>query len=254
MIGQLGCSINIKLSFEFNYYKTLKNIIITGASSGIGKAVALRLISDAENRIFLISRNSELLNNLAKQIGNIDGRLLLIPFDLIHGDYTKLLEDIKQNTDSIDVLINNAGALINKKFEDILPEDYNLVMETNFRAPLFLIQHLLTVFSKNAHIVNITSMGGFQGSVKFPGLSLYSASKGALNILTECLATEFSGKEISVNSLALGSVDTPMLAQAFPGYIPKISSNSIAEYVSWFALNGHNWMNGKIIPVALSTP
>ncbi|HLN53103.1 MAG TPA: SDR family oxidoreductase [Lentimicrobium sp.] len=232
----------------------MKNIVITGASGGIGKAIALELMKDKDNRLFLISRNNSLLKNLAKEIESSEAKFVLIPFDLISDDYNKLLTEIKNITESIDILINNAGALVNKQFENILPEDYYYVMETNFRAPFFFIQHLLPLFNNNAHIVNITSMGGVQGSVKFPGLSLYSASKGALNILTECLAAEFSGKTVSFNSLALGSVETPMLAQAFPGYKPKVSSSSMAEYIAWFALNANKWMNGKIIQVALSTP
>ncbi len=232
----------------------MKNIIITGASGGIGTALARELLKNSDNRLFLISRNSVLLTALAGESEENGGRLFLMPFDLVNGNYTTLLDEIKKQAGSIDILINNAGALVNKPFENILPEDYNIVMDTNFKAPFFLISHLLPYFSIGAHVVNITSMGGFQGSVKFPGLSLYSASKGALNILTECLASEFAEKEITFNSLSLGSVGTPMLAEAFPGYQPKTSSSSMAEYIAWFALNANKWMNGKIIPVALSTP
>ena len=126
----------------------------------------------------------------------------------------------------------------------------------NFFSPAKLIRFLYPwlLLSENAHIVNITSMGGFQGSSKFPGLSAYSASKAALGTLTECLAVEFSGKGISVNALALGAVQTEMLSQAFPGYEAPINAHKMAEFIANFALNGHQYFNGKQIPVAFTTP
>ncbi len=78
-------------------------------------------------------------------------------------------------------------------------------------------------------------MGGFQGSSKFPGLSAYSTAKGALSILTECLAVEFEEKKVSVNALALGAVQTDMLEKAFPEYKAPISPIEMAEYIENFA-------------------
>jgi NAD(P)-dependent dehydrogenase (short-subunit alcohol dehydrogenase family) len=97
-------------------------------------------------------------------------------------------------------------------------------------------------------------MGGFQGSVKFKGLSYYSASKAAISCLTECLANEFSESRISVNCLALGAVQTEMLNEAFPGYKAPVEAHEMAEFISEFALSGHKFFNGKILPVAVGTP
>jgi NAD(P)-dependent dehydrogenase (short-subunit alcohol dehydrogenase family) len=105
---------------------------------------------------------------------------------------------------------------------------------------------------KGSHILNISSMGGFQGSVKFPGLSYYSASKAALACLSECLALEFDELGIKVNCLALGSVQTEMLEEAFPGYKAPIDAKKIGEFIADFAINGNKFINGKIIPVALT--
>ncbi|MCD4683026.1 MAG: SDR family oxidoreductase, partial [Bacteroidales bacterium] len=116
------------------------------------------------------------------------------------------------------------------------------------------VQALLPMFKPNSHIVNVSSMGGFQGSVKFPGLSLYSASKGALAILSECMAEEFKEEQIKVNCLALGAVQTEMLSEAFPGYEAPIKPNKMAEFIKNFALTGQQVFNGKILPVSLSTP
>ena len=106
----------------------------------------------------------------------------------------------------------------------------------------------------NSHIVNIGSMGGFQGSAKFKGLSLYSAAKGAVAVLTESMAEEFKERGIKVNALALGAVQTEMLASAFPGYKAPLTAGQMAEFIADFALNGHKYFNGKILPVSLSTP
>lgn len=228
----------------------MKNIVITGASEGIGKSLALEMLKHSDIHLFLISRNEAKLKSTFYN----ESRVTLLPFDLMGGDYNPILERISSKTQSLDIIINNAGAIVNKPFKEISHSDFDRIVNTNFKAPFFLIQSFLPLLNPGSHIVNISSMGGFQGSVKFPGLSIYSASKGALTTLTEVLATELSDKGIAVNCLAIGSVNTVMLAEAFPGYKSPISSESISQFIAWFAFNGMNWMNGKIIPVSLSTP
>ena len=145
---------------------------------------------------------------------------------------------------------------MNKAFQDISVSDFESIYRVNIQAPFFLTQQLLSHMglTKTAHIVNISSMGGFAGSVKFPGLSAYSSSKGALGILTECLAEELKEKNIKANCLCLGAVNTEMLKQAFPGYQAPVNPKQMAEFIGNFALQGHAYFNGKIIPVSLSTP
>jgi len=145
---------------------------------------------------------------------------------------------------------------VNNNFEKITSSELIGAYNTNVFAPYLLTQSLLPALKKSthAHIINISSVGGIQGSVKFAGLSAYSSSKGALTILTECLAEEFKDQNIKVNCLALGAVNTEMLAKAFPGYNAPLSAAEMGNYVTWFAENGHHYFNGKIIPVALSTP
>ncbi|MCK7533451.1 MAG: SDR family oxidoreductase [Marinilabiliales bacterium] len=98
---------------------------------------------------------------------------------------------------------------------------------------------------KGAHIVNISSMGGYQGSSKYKGLSYYSASKAAISCLSECLAGEFSGTGITVNCLALGAVQTEMFEEAFPGSQAPVSTMEMAQFIVNFALNGNRFFNGK---------
>ena len=97
--------------------------------------------------------------------------------------------------------------------------------------------------------MHITSMGGVQGSSKFPGLSLYSAAKGAVSIFTESLSTEWVDRGIAVNALALGAVQTEMLDEAFPGLEAPVQPAEMGGYDADFCLKGHRLFNGKILQV-----
>lgn len=229
------------------------NIIITGASRGIGKEVAIQLANSGENRVIAIARNEKKLNALKKEV-NDPTRVIPIAFDLRTGDYELLSKEIRGHFSEIHVLINNAGTLINKKISRLSADDFDLMMDVNVKSAFLLIQALIPLFEPNGHIVNISSMGGFQGSSKFPGLSLYSASKGALAILSECMAEELREYKIAVNCLALGAAQTEMLTEAFPGYKAPLSAEQMAAYIADFAINGQQFFNGKILPVSLSTP
>ena len=155
---------------------------------------------------------------------------------------------------SIDILINNAGQIVNKPFHDIDVNDLQNSYGTNVFGPIFMIQNLQNMFSKEAHIINIGSMGGFQGSQKFPGLSAYSSAKAALSCLTECLQEEYSSKSWSFNCLCLGAVQTEMLNEAFPDYQAPHSSDEMASFIYRFAKEDGKFFKGKILPVSISTP
>ncbi len=233
------------------------NIIVTGASRGIGKELVNLFAQESGNIIIAISRNKKLLDKLKKDCESFstNSTVFPFPFDLSSGDMVNgLIPDIKKVIPSVDILVNNAGYLVNKSVEDLSGEDFDQLFNVNVKSAFLLVQALIPHFNPDAHIVNISSMGGFQGSAKFPGLSLYAASKGALAIFTECLAEELKDKNIKVNCLALGAVQTEMLAEAFPGYEAPIQPQEMAAFIKNFALTGHQVYNGKILPVSLSTP
>lgn len=233
------------------------NIIITGASSGVGFEAVLDLILSGEHKVIALARSEDKLGRLSEIASglNPDGMLYPITFDIVHDDYAGLLQFIANNFDNrVDILINNAGVLINKPFAELQETDFVEMLQSNFIGHVRIIQSLLPLMADGAHIVNIGSMGGFQGSTKFQGLSAYSASKAALHILTECLAQELTGRQIKVNCLALGSAQTEMLEQAFPGYQSPVLAFEMGKYIADFALTGHKLFNGKILPVAVTTP
>jgi len=105
-----------------------------------------------------------------------------------------------------------------------------------------------------AHVVHITSMGGVQGSVKFAGLSAYSSSKGALITMTECLAEEWKAEGIRVNAIALGSVNTEMFAEAFPGMRAATEPGEVGRWIGDFATKAYELFNGKVLQMSASTP
>lgn len=233
------------------------NIIITGASSGVGFEAVLELTLTNQHQVIALARSEDKLTRLleiAKGL-NPDCTLYPVAFDIVHDDYADLKQFIAARFNGkIDVLINNAGMLINKPFAQLDETDFVEMLQSNYLGHVRIIQAMLPLMASGGHIVNIGSMGGYQGSAKFAGLSAYSASKAALHVLTECLAQELTGQNIKVNCLALGSAQTEMLEKAFPGYESPVMAFEMGKYIADFALTGHKFFNGKILPVALSTP
>jgi 3-oxoacyl-[acyl-carrier protein] reductase len=230
-------------------------IVVTGASRGIGFELVKQFSAAADNTVFAVSRNLSKLEQLKKEC--INDNVIIIPCDLsIPAEVEMLIATLKQKTQTIDALVNNAGTLVNKPFSEITSADLEYVYNVNVFSVVRMIQGVLPIMNEKekSHIVNISSVGGFQGSAKFAGLSAYSSSKAALVCLTECLAEEFKDRNIAFNCLALGAVQTEMLEEAFPGYKAPVSAKEMAVYVSDFLLNAHRVMNGRIIPVSLSTP
>ena len=223
-----------------------KNIIITGTSSGIGFEL-VNIFSKKNHRVLALSRDNSKLRDL--KLDGVDA----IDFDLNHNDYGKINEFLKK-AKKIDILINNAGYLVNKPFKETTLEDFQMVYSTNVFSVAMLIKNTIDFMESGSNVLNISSVGGVQGSVKFPGLSAYSSSKGALNILTEMLAEEYKNRGIHFNSLALGSVQTKMLEKAFPNFTASTSALQMAEYIYNFSNEGYKLMNGKVISVSSTTP
>lgn len=228
------------------------NIVVNGGTRGIGKEIINFLAQDISNQIFVTGRNEKALNSLSVRYKNV--KSFSLDMSLFDIQQEKFRAAVSNHFERVDILINIAGFLIAKDFLQTTNDEARLIMETNFFGPASLIRILEPIMSSGSHIVNISSMGGFQGSAKYKGLSYYSASKAALACLTECLATEFTEFGISVNCLALGAVQTEMLDEAFPGYKAPVDAKQMAEFISGFALTGHKFFNGKILPVALGNP
>jgi len=225
-----------------------KNIIITGTSRGIGFEL-VHLLANQGHNVLALSRNALPVSNL--HFDNIAS----FAFDLgKKEDYKKVEEYVSKEWKQVDILINNAGALLNKPFAETTMDDFEYVYKTNVLGVAEMTRRVLPFMKKEGHVITISSMGGVQGSVKFPGLSAYSSSKGAVVTLTELLAEEYKETGPSFNVLALGAVQTEMLEEAFPGYQAPTTALEMAEYIADFSLNGNKYYNGKMLQVSNSTP
>ncbi|WP_179376780.1 SDR family NAD(P)-dependent oxidoreductase [Winogradskyella wichelsiae] len=225
-----------------------KNIIITGTSRGIGFQL-VQLLAEQGHNVLALSRNTKAILEL-----NIDN-VSAFAFDLcIEEDYQKVTDFIKKEWRHVDILINNAGAIINKPFAETTFKDFTEIYQTNVFGVSELTRTVVPFMKKEGHVVTVSSMGGIQGSMKFPGLSAYSSSKGAVITLVELLAEEYKETGPQFNVLALGAVQTEMLEEAFPGYKASTTPAEMAQYIKDFALTGNKYYNGKVLQVSNSTP
>lgn len=232
------------------------NILITGASGGIGSELVKLYAKNTNNTIVAISRDWEKLSELKRYCEfEFENNIHIYSVDFLATNFNDSLEVVLQKQTHFDIVINNAGYLLNKPFTRYSQQDIENTFKVNVFASIQVCQYVIALNkNKYCHIINIGSMGGFQGSVKFSGLSIYSASKAALASLTECLAEEYKNTNIKINCLALGSVQTEMLANAFPDYQAQLLPKQIAEYIVSFSENGSEFFNGKIVPVSKATP
>ena len=230
------------------------NIIVNGGSGGIGREVVLRMAGDKNNQILFTGRDEKRLKEITALCTHGNASFVRLDLSVLENEAEAVREQVNNRFSRLDILINCAGSLVVSDFLKIKGKDARMMMETNFLGPATFIKMLVPLMTRGSHIVNISSMGGFQGSAKFRGLAFYSASKSALACLTECLAVELAEQGIVVNCLALGSVQTEMFENAFPGLKSPMQPAEMAGFIADFAINGKRYFNGKILPVALSNP
>lgn len=225
----------------------MKNIIITGTSRGIGYELALQF-ANAGHQVLAISRNTP---QTLLQHQNIT----CLSVDLANESALSVVDDFLSSTwKKVDAVVHNAGALLLKPFAETTQADFESIYKVNVFAVANLTRICLPYLQSGSHVVTISSIGGVRGSLKFAGLAAYSSSKGAVITLTELLAEEYKEKGISFNVLALGSVQTEMLNEAFPGYQAPISAEGMATYIYDFTLNGNKYFNGKVLEVSSTNP
>ena len=226
----------------------MANVILTGASRGIGFELC-RLFSEGDHEVWALSRNTKPIEQAGFK------GVAPVAFDISKEEDIKEFQNkLEASGVLIDIMIHNAGSLINKPFKETSLSDFESVYAVNVFGVARLTQAVLPFMDPKGHVVTISSMGGIQGSAKFPGLAAYSSSKGAVITLSELLAEEYKETGPAFNVLALGAVQTEMLEEAFPGYKAPLTASEMAAYIKNFAMEGHQWYNGKVLPVSKSTP
>jgi NAD(P)-dependent dehydrogenase (short-subunit alcohol dehydrogenase family) len=224
----------------------MKNIIVTGTSRGIGYELALQF-ANAGHQVLALSRKTP-------QALIEHPNITCLSVDLSKDDWPQVENFLSQSWKNVDAIVHNAGALVLKPFSETSVADFEKIYKVNVFAVANLTRICLPYLQKGSHVVTISSMGGIQGSLKFAGLSAYTSSKGAVIALSELLSEEYKDRGIAFNVLALGSVQTEMLAEAFPGYEAPISAKGMADYIYNFTLTGNQFYNGKVLQVSSSTP
>ena len=233
----------------------MKTVVISGGSSGIGRATVKYFLNAGEEyRVITFARRIEKLTELSEELSeNQRSRFKGLHINLEKPNFEELTDSIESFGGKVDILINNAGLLIVKPFEELTREDILRSYRVNVMSVYELVQAVLP-FMKGGNILNVSTMGGVKGAQKFAGLSAYSSSKSALLNLTELLAEEFSGRGIHVNAVALGAVDTPMLASAFPDFKTNVTADRVAEYIYRLTTSDYKLLNGKTIELTATTP
>lgn len=226
----------------------MKYVVITGTSRGIGFELA-QIFANKGHKVLAVSRNTKPLQAINHQ------NIVAISVDLSKDEeIQRVSEFVASHWKKVDILINNAGKLINKPFSEINTMDFLSSYQVNVFGVAAITKGLLPFMPQKSHVVTISSMGGIQGSMKFPGLAAYSSAKGAVITLSELLAEEYKECKIAFNVLALGAVQTEMLQEAFPGFQAPVSAEEMANYIYNFSLTGHQFYNGKVLQVSSTTP
>lgn len=214
-----------------------KTALVTGASRGIGKAIAMAL---AERGAFvcLTARDAKKLDSLVKEIEKKGGKAFYITADVtIESDIEALFEKFASKTKKIDILINNAGSGIVKDLVDIESEDYDRVFDLNVKSMFLICKKALEFMipEKSGHIINISSVQGIKAYKKN---SLYAASKHAVMGLTKAIAVETQENNIRVSVILPGGVDTDFIDMVRPDLDRKqlIRPEDIAKTVLYFLI------------------
>ncbi len=215
--------------------------VITGASRGIGRCIAVRL-AGLKAMVVLCARSEDLLNGVARQIEHSGGRSLVIPVELEEERSIKALAaTVRDRFGRLDILVNNAGITHSAVLEATATEDYDRLMHVNARAPFILCRETLDMLKNSpaGRIVNICSVVGIKG---YPKQIAYTASKHALRGMSIALAEELRGTRVRVHVICPGGVDTDMVGQVRPD-INKgelIGPDEVAELVEYMVTHQGN--------------
>lgn len=191
-------------------------VIVTGASSGIGKAIALRLASQHASLVINSRSNKAALDHTAAEILTLGADCISLQGDVSEYEFCKTLcSTAISRFGRIDCVVNNAGISYVGLFQDMAPEEWDRIMKVNCYS-VIQMSHAAVPFMLHAHSGHIINISSVWGTVGASCEAVYSASKGAINSFTKALAKELAPSGIRVNAIACGAIDTPMNAWMEP--------------------------------------
>jgi 3-oxoacyl-[acyl-carrier protein] reductase len=223
-----------------------KVALVTGASRGIGRAVALAL-ADAGADLIITSSRARGADATLKEIIGLKRRAVAISCDVSRPkDVEWLMAEGEKAFGRIDVLVNNAGVVHRAPLSETSNSDFDRVIGVNLSGPFYLVRRVVPGMVKRGwgRVVNISSISGATGT---PQLSAYCASKWGLNGLTRALAVELEGTGVTAMAVLPGSVDTGMLRGS--GLAPKMSAEEVANVVRFLCTEAPAAMNGSLVEV-----
>lgn len=240
---------------------TGKTALVTGASRGIGRAIASALADQGAHVFIHYKRSRDAAEALAARLQQDGGRASTVAADLETADGADALASAVKNAlpgagaDGLDILVNNAGIGLRARIEQVHPQDFDRVIQVNLKAPFFLIQRLLPVLRDGGRIVNVSSMGT---RAAYPEMSVYAPAKAGLEALTLLLAAELGPRGITVNAVLPGATATDLNPRASdPAQAAGIARTvalgrvgqpgDVADIVAFLASDAARWVTGQRI-------
>lgn len=225
-----------------------KVAVVTGASSGIGRATA-ELLVERGARVVVFARRSDVLTSLAARF---DGRMHVVAGDVAsEADVDRLFDETEARFGACDILVNSAGAIDPAPLLETTPERWRRMFAVNADAVYLACRRALRTMlaRKRGAIVSVASISGIPGPEKFPGWASYCASKAAVISFTEALAVDLKDTGVRINAVSPGSVDTPMWAEASGGAPAAMTPRDVAETILFLASDRSKAMNGQNLHV-----
>ena len=206
-----------------------KIALVTGGSRGIGAAIAKRLAADGANVAITYTQGADAAASVVKEIGRAGGRAIAIQADAADADASKAaVEETVAAFGRLDVLVNNAGTAIPKRFEETTLEELDRLIDVNVRGTLVATQAALKHMKNGGRIIMIGSSVGER--VMVPGLVPYSATKGAVKMFTQGLSREVGSRGITVNNIQPGPIDTELNPAAGDWAVPQKANTALDRY------------------------
>ena len=234
---------------------TGKVAIVTGASNGIGRAIAERLAQDGAMVVVNYGKSVDRAKAVVAEIESKGGKAVAIHADMSKlSDVHRLVKDTMKKFGRLDILINNAGMFITKALVETTEEEFDRIFALNAKGPYFAMQEAAKVITDSGHIVNISTDGTHLG---FPGVTAYVGSKGALEQFTKGLAHELAPRGVTVNTVSPGFTDTDMLRGGGP-QVAELGTHmsplqrlgtaqDIADVVAFVVSDEGRWLTGQNI-------